>query len=266
MNAKQHVTSITLIGAGNVAHNLALSFQKEGYSVREVYSRTKASAMELAHRLNCNYTTDLADLRSDTDLFVLSVHDDALPEVLDQIKIKNKPIVHTSGSTGIEIFENRNIDHFGIFYPVQSFLKNEQEELTRIPICIEANNSVTEELLLHFANSLSTSVFKMDSEKRKTLHVAAVFANNFSNHMFHIAYDLLNQQQLPFDLIRPLLEKTAEKIKHDLPMNVQTGPAMRNDNKIIQEHLKYLNEQKDYQELYKLITENIFETQQQKNG
>jgi predicted short-subunit dehydrogenase-like oxidoreductase (DUF2520 family) len=264
MNVKNHIKTVTIIGAGNVGHNFGLAFRQAGYLIHEIYSRTHASALLLSQTLNCDFTTQLSELSDATDLLVLAVNDDALPEVLDQIKIKNKPIVHTSGSTPISLFEGKGFKEYGIFYPVQSFSKNETESLTPIPICVEGNNSRMEDLLLSLARSVSSKVFSMDSEKRKALHVAAVFANNFTNHMFHISYDLLKEKGISFEIIRPLLEKTANKIRTEIPLNVQTGPAVRNDRKVIDKHLEYLQSHEDYRSIYELITNSIYTTQKNK--
>ncbi|MEQ8624048.1 MAG: DUF2520 domain-containing protein [Vicingaceae bacterium] len=264
MNAKHLIKSVTIIGAGNVGHNFGLAFRQAGYLIHEIYSRTQHSAMLLSQTLNCNFTTKLKDLSPSTDLIILAVNDDALPDVIDQIKIKDKPIVHTSGSTPVDVFKGKGFEQYGIFYPVQSFSKNETESLAPIPICVEGNNAEMEQLLMSFARSVSAKVYSMDSEKRKALHVAAVFANNFTNHLFHIANDLLKENNISFEVIRPLLEKTSNKIKSETPLNAQTGPAVRNDRKVIDNHLNYLKNHEDYREIYEVITNNIFKTQKQK--
>ncbi|KAA3646942.1 MAG: DUF2520 domain-containing protein [Bacteroidetes bacterium] len=264
MNAKNLIKRVTIIGAGNVGHNFGKAFRQAGYVINEIYSRTQSSALLLSQTLNCDYTTDLKSIKSNTDLIILAINDDALETVINQIKIKDKIIVHSSGSTPLSLFNDKGFKQYGIFYPVQSFSKNETESLENIPICVEGNNDNTENLLYSFAKSVSTKVYAMDSKKRKALHVAAVFANNFTNHMFHIADDLLKQNKISFEIIRPLLEKTAGKLKTETPLGAQTGPAVRNDLKVIESHMEYLKNQKDYQELYGLITANIFKAQKKK--
>lgn len=266
MNAKQLIKKITIVGAGNVGHNFGLGFKQAGYIIKEIYSRTQRSALLLSKTLHCEFTTDIKSLSKDTDLIILAVNDDILADLISQIEIKDKPIVHTSGSTPISVFENQGFDQYGIFYPVQSFSKNETESLHPIPICVEGSDDKMHDLLLSLARSVSTKVFSMDSSKRKALHVAAVFANNFTNHMFHIADDLLRQHNISFEVIRPLLEKTSNKIKTERPINVQTGPAVRDDKKVIDSHLEYLKEQGDYQAIYELVTKSILASQEKKNG
>lgn len=257
MNAKHHFKKITIVGAGNVAHNFGKAFRQAGYLIHEIYSRSQQSAVLLSQTLNCNFTTDLSKLDKDTDLFMLAINDDALPEVLDKIKIKNKPIIHTSGSTPITIFKEHGFSTYGIFYPVQSFSKNETESLVSIPICVEANNENSENLFLSLARSLSKKVYVLNSEKRKALHIAAIFANNFTNHMYHISHDLLNKHKISFEIIRPIIEKTSDKIKTDTPKNVQTGPAVRNDTMVINDHLNFLERFKEYHDIYEMMTKSI---------
>lgn len=262
MNAKHHIKKVTLVGAGNVAHNFGKAFRQAGYLIHEIYSRTTKSAVLLSQTLNCNFITDLSLLDKNTDLIVISVNDDALPEVLDKIKIKNIPIVHTSGSNPISIFKEKGFKNFGIFYPVQSFSKNETESLIPIPICVEGSNEETENLLLSFASSVSKKVYVLNSEKRKALHIAAIFANNFTNHMYHIAHELLSKHKISFEIIRPIIEKTSDKIKTDTPKNAQTGPAARKDNMVIQDHLKFLSKFDEYQEIYRLMTDSILKSRE----
>lgn len=257
MNAKHHIKRVTLVGAGNVAHNFGKAFRQAGYLINEIYSRTTKSAVLLSQTLNCNFITDLSLLNKNTDLIVISVNDDALPEVLDKIKLKDIPIVHTSGSNPIDVFKDKGFKNYGIFYPVQSFSKNETESLIPIPICVEGCNRDMENLLLSFASSVTKKVYVLDSEKRKALHVAAIFANNFTNHLYHVAHDLLNKHKISFEIIRPIIEKTSDKIKTDTPKNAQTGPAVRNDNRVIEDHLNFLSKYDDYKEIYRLMTDSI---------
>ena len=192
------------------------------------------------------------------------MNDDALLDVVSKIQLKDKPIVHTSGSTPISIFDGLGFGMYGIFYPVQSFSKNDTESLCPIPICVEANNANSENLFLSLASSISERVYAMDSEKRKALHVAAVFANNFSNHLFHIANEILKTKGISFEVIRPLVEKTTDKIKTEDPFDAPTGPAVRNDTKVIRNHIEFLGNTPDYRAIYELMTADIFKTQQDK--
>jgi len=265
MNAKQHIKSITIVVAVNVGHNFGLAFRQAGYLIHEIYSRTQNSALLLSQTLNCNFTTKLSHLSPKSDLFILAVNDDAIESVIDQIQIKNRPIIHTSGSTPINIFENKGFEKYGIFYPVQSFSKNETESLSPIPICVEGNNQKMEDLLISLASSVSNKVYSMDSEKRKALHVASVFANNFANQMFQIAYEILKEHHISFEIIRPLIAKTSSKIENELPFYTQTGPAIRKDKKLIESHLNYLEQTPEHREIYDLVTKAITKSHQTEN-
>lgn len=264
MNAKQQIKRITIIGAGNVGHNFGLAFRQAGYLIHEIFSKTQNSALLLSQTLNCNYTTNLEEISPLADLYIVAVNDDALDSVVKKIKIKDKPIIHTSGFTSLEVFKQNGFTKYGIFYPVQSFSKNETESLSQLPICVEGNSQEMENLLISLAGSVSNKVFSMDSKKRQALHIASVFANNFSNQMFQIAYEILKSNNISFEIIRPLVSKTAAKIKSELPINTQTGPAKRNDANLIKNHLEYLNENSDYQAIYDLVTKSIYKSHQGK--
>ena len=261
MNVKDHIRRISIVGAGNVGHNFGVAFKQAGYLIHEIYSRAEDSAVSLSNRLNCNHTNDISKLDPSADLYVMAVNDDALPTILDNFPFKDKLIVHTSGATSMEVFSQRGYSNYGIFYPLQSFSKEDTESLAPIPICVEAEKDQNAQLLMSFARSLSMKVYELDSEKRKTLHVAAVFANNFSNHMYAIAEELLSEDGIDFEIIRPLIKTTASKIDKKHPKDIQTGPAVRNDQKVIKRHLDSLEKHPVYQRLYQEITNSILEKQ-----
>lgn len=243
--------NIVLIGSGNVATHLGIALKNEGYNILQVWSKKIENAKLLAEKLDCKFTNSLDDLEK-ADLYITSVKDDKIVEVIS--KLQNVNIVHTSGSIGLEIYNN-NFTNSGGFYPIQTFNKEVDLTFSEIPLCIEANNPEFEKELLKIGKSLSNSVVRMDSEQRKQLHIAAVFACNFSNHMFFIADDILQKSNIDFSLLLPLIRQTVKKIEKHAPKNVQTGPAKRNDKKIIESHLQTL--EKNQQELYKLITNSI---------
>jgi predicted short-subunit dehydrogenase-like oxidoreductase (DUF2520 family) len=183
------------------------------------------------------------------------VKDDVIVEVLNKIKESNTPIVHTSGSVGADVFKNR--ENFGVFYPIQSFNKNIDINFNETPICIEANNSELEEKLIILAKSISKSVHFLNSKQREQLHIAAVFASNFTNHMMSISKEILNSNKMSFDLLKPLIRNTFEKIKNNPPKDVQTGPAIREDYLIIKKHLELLEEYDDLKTIYSKISNHI---------
>lgn len=248
---------ITLIGAGNVATNLGAALKAKGHIIHQVFSRSHQNAMILGHTMNCDFTTRLSDLNDKTDLIIVAVHDDSIGEILSNFKIKDKLIVHTSGTTSLSVFEENKYKQYGIFYPLQTFSKHDVESLLPIPISVEAPNKKVENELLEIASSISKKVFLLDSEKRKSLHVAAVFANNFSNYMFHIAHQILEKENISFELIKPLIKRTVEKLEGSTPFESQTGPAVRNDQKIISNHIDFLKDHKEYQQVYALLSESL---------
>ena len=247
--------NLVLIGSGNLATNLGLSLVSKGYTVLQVWSKQLKNAEKLAKKLNCDYTDSLSNLH-DADLYILSVKDDSINSVLNKISLDN--VVHTSGSTEINIFKGK-FDNYGVLYPLQTFNKNIISDFSEIPICIESNNKKYEKELFNLANSLSNHTIKINSKQRKIIHIAAVFASNFTNHMFTIADSLLADKKIDFKLLMPLINQTIDKLNANNAKDVQTGPAKRKDNKIIKDHLKNISNNSN-KELYRLITNSIIES------
>ena len=245
---------ITFVGSGNVAWHLSDILQKNDHEIVEVWSRTEKNARLLSSKLNCNIISSLNNLKN-TDLIIISVKDDVISDVLNKIEESNTPIVHTSGSVGTDVLKNR--ENFGVFYSLQSFNKNIDVNFNETPICIEANNSELEKKLISLANSISNSVHLLNSKQREQLHIAAVFASNFTNHMMSISEEILNSNKMSFDLLKPLIRNTFDKIKNNHPKDVQTGPAIREDYLIIEKHLELLEEYEDLQIIYSKITNHI---------
>ena len=243
--------NIILVGSGNVATHLGIALQNCNYKIVQVYSRSIENAKKLAQKLNTNFTHDLTQLNT-ADLIIVSVNDDVISTVLS--KLKNTTIVHTSGSIGMGVFEP-NFSDFGVFYPLQTF--NKDIELTiETPFCIEGSSKAFEKKLIEIAKNLSNNVITMNSTQRKQLHIAAVFACNFSNHMYSIADDLLTEKDIDFKILLPLIKQTIAKLNINKPKAVQTGPAKRKNIKIIQEHINLI-QQEEIKELYQKISNNI---------
>ncbi len=247
---------IVIIGAGNVATQLGLALKKSNYCIIEVYSKHKTSASSLAKILNCNSTHFPNKINTTADIYIIAVNDDSIIEVVDQLRLKDKIVVHTSGSVDMNILTPSS-KNFGVFYPLQTFSKNNKVNFKTIPICLEANNTSTYKTLQTIAKRISNNVKKINSDQRKTIHLAAVFANNFSNHLYAIASDILKSANLSFDILKPLIEETAKKIIQLSPLETQTGPAARDDQKTMNNHLKMLSKKKEYQQLYKLMSKSI---------
>ncbi len=256
------IENVVIIGAGNLATQLALTLFEKGIPVKQVYSRKSESASDLAKKVNACFTYDLSQLLPEADLYIIAVNDSAIQEVLENIRLKDdRLIVHTAGSVPMNILEGFTTN-YGVFYPLQTFSKGKKVDFSTIPICIEANHPSVYMKLESLSEKLSTSVNQINSDERKTLHLAAVFVNNFVNHLYAVGADILQDKKLDFDLLKPLIRETAEKIETLHPVNAQTGPAKRNDQSIITTQLKMLQDKPEFQKIYSFVTESILRLQQ----
>ena len=247
--------NIILVGSGNVATHLGIALKDCNYKLVQVYSRSIENAKKLAQRLNTDFTNDLTQLK-EADLIIVSVNDDAISTILS--KLKDTTIVHTSGSMGMDVFEPK-FSNFGVFYPLQTFNKDNELTMSEIPFCIERNSKKFEKKLIKKKKNLSSNVINMHSEQRKKLHIAAVFACNFSNQMFAIADDLLAEQNIDFKILLPLINQTISKLNTNKPKSLQTGPAIRKDMHVIKEHIDLI-QQEDLKILYQKISDKIIKT------
>ncbi|MBN8703638.1 MAG: DUF2520 domain-containing protein [Bacteroidetes bacterium] len=251
--------TVVLIGAGRLATNLGIALVNNKFKILQVYSRTAKSAKELASKLNCNYTNNFNQLDNSASLYIISVKDDVLPVIAKKIALKNKLVVHTSGSINMDVLKNVS-SSYGIFYPLQTFNKNKTLDFREIPVFIEASDLKTKKQISTIAKSISKKVHYADSETRKLIHLSAVFACNFSNHMYTIASTLLQSKKILFSILQPLVVETAKKAFEITPNKAQTGPAIRRDQKVIEEHLKLLKATKTNKEIYSLLTKSIQQT------
>lgn len=243
---------ITVIGSGNVAQHLIKAFTKsEQIEIVQVFSRKKESVLNLVNA--DRIVTEFANLHK-SDLYIISVSDDAISEVSEQLPFKNQLVVHTSGTTSIDVLDSKN--RKGVFYPLQTFSKAKSIDFSIIPICLEAVNPEDYIILETIAKSISEAVFSISSEQRKSLHVSAVFVNNFTNHLYQIGQEICENNQVPFDILKPLILETADKIKFLSPADAQTGPAKRHDSTTIEAHLNYLTDE-NQRNIYKLLTQSI---------
>lgn len=252
---------ITMVGAGNVATHLALAFAEKGYIIQQVYSRTEQSARVLAEKTGASHTTDLGNLVSDSGLFILSVSDQALEEIIEKSSFGASLVVHTSGSMPMKVFRDKVIN-YGVLYPLQTFSKDRKVDFSTLPLCIEANTPANLEVLNHMCSLLSQKVVFMNSRKRLNLHLAAVIACNFSNHLYSLAEKVLKENNLSFDLLHPLITETAEKAVQYGPTQVQTGPAVRKDIKVIEKHIELLSFSPELQTIYDLLSKSISTNQE----
>ena len=251
---------VVLIGAGNVATHLGDALLRAGYQILQVYSRTEVSASALSKRLGTSYTTSLDDLRCDADVYIVALKDDVLQELVALI-VKGREralFVHTAGSIPMQIWEGI-ANRYGVLYPMQTFSKQRKVDWNEVSVFVEALQEQDLEMLKELANNLTPKVYEATSEQRKSLHIAAVFACNFSNHMYALCDLLLSRQGLPFEVMLPLIDETTRKIHQLRPKDAQTGPAIRYDVNVMNKHLEMLETDKSIQEIYRIISKSIHE-------
>ena len=225
--------TVLIVGKGNVATHLYNAFLNvDDIAVTQISSRTLTSIPKAT-------------------ITIIAVSDDAIAEVSS--KIKNDFVVHTSGSVAMS--DLKNSQRKGVFYMLQTFSKDKKVDFNEVPFCLEAENIEDYQLLEFLANAIGKKIYAVSSEQRKTLHVAAVFVNNFTNHLFKIGNDICNTNNVPFEILQPLIKETVLKIEELSPKEAQTGPAVRNDKKTIKNHLNLLD--KNQQKIYKILTKSI---------
>lgn len=247
---------ITLIGSGNVATQLGRALQGAGENIIQVWSRSIDNASALARELQATPVADLSDLAPDADLYIISVNDDAISSVASSLRVDNRLVVHTSGSTAMEALGQVS-QQLGVLYPLQTFTKSKPVNFRQVPLAIEGTNEAVLSTLRGLAQKLSEKVVVMDSVQRQALHVAAVFACNFTNHLYALAAQLLHDNNLEFDLLRPLIKETADKVQEFLPAEVQTGPAIRGDQQTMSKHLELLKQDEKLRQLYLELSQSI---------
>lgn len=247
---------IVLLGSGNLATQIGRALKMAGQNILQVWSRQSENAFQLADLLHVPAAKSLAEIDRTADLYIIAVTDDAIKEVATSLNITDKIIVHTSGSTDLSILEGAS-DKIGVFYPLQTFTKNKSVDFRQIPIGIEANTAEVLNAIRSLAERLSENVIDMDSHKRRTLHVAAVFACNFTNHLWVLAQELLKESNQDFNLLRPLIAETAANVQLTNPINLQTGPAVRNDEEVLNKHLHLLEGNLNLHELYHKLSQSI---------
>ena len=243
---------VVIIGSGNVAQHLIKVMQTTiNINLVQVFARNKESVLHLI--AEDKITSDYNAIK-EADVYIISVSDNAIAEVAENLPFQNHLVVHTSGSSELSVLDAKN--RKGVFYPLQTFSKSKKIDFSSIPLCLEAENETDLLLLEQLANTITQKSYRISSEQRKSLHVAAVFVCNFVNHMYTIGNQICEEHNVPFEVLQPLIMETAQKISALKPEDAQTGPALRNDTKTINKHLEFLQES-NYQELYKLLTQSI---------
>lgn len=255
---------ISFIGSGNLAWHLAPALDNQGFVVREVYSLKKKNAAALADRLyQAEVKTSLDFSTSKSRIFFVAVPDDAIEDIAREIVLPDESIlVHTSGSMPLDALSYADTTLLGVFYPIQTFTKSRPVRFGDVPILIECSDAVVEKQLMKIASELSKNVKKINSQQRAKLHVAAVFAANFSNHMLTISKSLLEENDLTFEWLQPLVMEAMNKALLVGPYEAQTGPAVRGDLEVLDSHMKLLDKDKALSSMYKIISQHIIDTHQ----
>lgn len=251
-------TSVVFIGAGNLAANLAKALHRQGFRIAQVYSRTNQSAQDLAQAVGARSTTCLSEVMLDAQLYMVCLKDEAFVRLLpEMVRGRERALwVHTAGSIPLNVWQGY-AQRYGVLYPLQTFSKQCEADFSGVPFFIEGRSAEDVRCLKDVAATLSADVRLADSRQRKSLHLAAVFACNFTNHMYALGAELLRKYDLPFDVLLPLIDETARKVHRLEPRSAQTGPAVRYDTNVIDEHLSLLADQPDVQTLYRLLSESI---------
>ncbi len=242
----------TVIGSGNVAQHLIQAFQKSSaIELVSVFSRQKEN---VSHLVEDSKITNDWNALSESDIYIIAVSDTAIAEVSSNLPFQNRLVVHTSGSVSLEELDAKN--RRGVFYPLQTFTKNKEVDFAAIPICLESEFDEDYTILENLAEAVNSKHYLISSSQRKSLHVAAVFVNNFTNHLYQVGKDICGEHQLPFEILKPLIAETANKVQTLSPLEAQTGPAKRNDQNTIQAHLALLTDETQ-KEIYKILTQSI---------
>lgn len=247
---------VSIIGSGNVATHIAKALKDANVQVLHIWSYKLENAKVLANKVDASAVAEISQVCIDnSDVVLIAVKDDAIASVSAQLTNYKGLIAHTSGAVAMDtLASNKN---YGVFYPLQTFSKQKDLDFSSVPLCLEANNHTNLDQLKKLASIISKSIYEVNSEQRKTLHLAAVFACNFTNYLYGIAQQLLAQNQLDFDIIKPLITETANKIQTALPLEVQTGPAVRNDEQTLQKHEGMLQEHPEWLNIYQLLSNQI---------
>ncbi len=253
--------NVSFIGAGNLAWHLAPALDNTNFAVREVYSQRPRNATALTEKLyNARAKSNLDFSDSPSRIFIIAVTDDAIESIAQRIALPPEAIlVHTSGAQALSTLGYAPTPHTGVFYPLQTFSKDKKVDFRDIPVLVEGTDRETTDVLLRMGRAISKNVQKVSSDDRKAIHVAAVFASNFTNHMLTLAAEVLKERKLSLDLLKPLIVETINKALHIGPEKAQTGPARRGDVEILDKHFAFLQKDEALAEIYRSISQHILD-------
>ncbi len=243
------MVTVVIIGFGNVGQHLYRAFESVSRaSVVQIVSRSEILDLD-----DTPTTRDLDDLK-EADIYIIAVPDDSIAKISEKLTFSNRLVVHTSGSVSMEALSEEN--RKGVFYPLQTFSKDHEVNFKEIPICCEAVYEEDLNLLKSLGLMISEKVVEINTEERSKLHLAAVFVNNFTNHLYHLSETFLDKNDIDFNLLKPLIKETALKVQTLSPGEAQTGPAKRKDKKTIDKHIQLIGD-REYRKLYRILTKSI---------
>jgi predicted short-subunit dehydrogenase-like oxidoreductase (DUF2520 family) len=253
--------TVAIIGTGNVAWHLSSALENAGHDITEIYGRNLQNAHQLASRL---YATEVQDHLDFTDshanLFVIAVSDHAIAQVAEAVLLpEGSTLVHTSGTVPLDILSYSSADFTGILYPLQGFTKTKGIPFEEVPFLLEADDKDTLKNLKKLCKSLKAPSYEIRSKDRRTIHVAAVFAANFTNHMLFLAESVMQRKGLPFDILKPLVIEQMNKALQIGAGEAQTGPASRNDLNTLENHHDFLSYNERIAEIYRIISQDIID-------
>lgn len=249
------MTTVILLGAGNVATHLYKAFSTaENISVTQWYNRTRESIKTYANEVEI---TDSLDELKEADLYIMAVSDDSIEQLSKDLPFTNRLVAHTSGSVSMHALDKKN--DIAVFYPLQTFSKDAEITFSEVPICIEAIDKGHRKFLKTLANDLGCKSYKISTSQRQSLHLAAVFVNNFTNQLYRIGHEICESKSVEFEILKPLIQETAKKVQEMSPYRAQTGPARRNDKKTIKRQLKLI-ENEEHKTIYEVLTDSIKRT------
>lgn len=250
-----NISTAVLFGSGNVGTHLGRALAASGVKWLQVFSKTMENAAVLAHRLGAEPITEVEKADQKADLWLIAVSDEAIAPLVERLPPFRGIVAHTAGSISLEVLSKFNFS--GVFYPFQTFSKEVKLNPVEIPVLIEGSDGETKQRLLFLARLISAQVIEASSKQRVWLHLTGVFSSNFANHLYALSEELLSRQNLPFNLLAPLIQETTRKALSMPPASAQTGPAVRNDRVILTKHLQMLSEDEKLQEIYRVLSNHI---------
>lgn len=255
MSRNFHLQTVVFAGSGNVAGHLAMAFRQEGLRILQIYSPDMSHARALAAQVDAEAINICSEMNTQADFYLLTVRDENIASVAEQMPQVDGVVCHTSGITAMETLGR--FEHYGVFYPLQTFSKNKNLDISQVPFCLEASSEEIYEALRTLAGRLSSAVYGINTERRMKLHLAAVLVNNFTNHLYAEADEFLKENGLGMGMLLPLIRETVAKIEKLPAVEAQTGPARRGDRSTIAKHLEILENRDDLKEIYQIFSQQI---------